>query len=165
MPAPISANKSERLRQLRELVVLDSEPEQVFDNLARLASQVCGGPIALGSQFDSEHQWFKANVGPPGVNETLRDVAFCAPAITGDDVFEISDATADDRGADNSLVTGAPDIRFYAGAPLITPGGNWVGTLCVIDRENRQPNPAQAGAPRRARHPFLARWPTAERSL
>lgn len=155
MPAPNPENESERLRQLRELVILDSEPEQVFDSLARLASQVCGVPIALVSLIDSERQWFKANVGLPGVNETPRDVAFCAHAITSDAVFEVPDATADDRFVANPLVTGAPDIRFYAGAPLIMPGGERVGTLCVIDREKRQLDPAQADLLR-----FLARIAT-----
>lgn len=134
----------QRLKQLRELFILDSAPEAVFDDIARLASEVCGVPIALMSLVDTERQWFKANVGLPGVNETPRDVAFCAHAIGSDALFEVQDATLDPRFSRNPLVTGAPDIRFYAGAPLILPGGERVGTLCVIDRTARQLSPQQA---------------------
>ena len=136
--APIPPNEKERLAALRDLLVLDSEPEQLFDDIARLASEVCGAPIALLSLVDAERQWFKANVGLPGVNETPRDVAFCAHAISDDAVLEVPDAMRDARFSDNPLVTGAPDIRFYAGAPLVLPQGERVGTLCVIDRQARR---------------------------
>ena len=126
-----------RLAKLRDLVVLDTPPEPLFDSLTRMASQVCGMPIALLSLVDEQRQWFKSNVGLPGVNETPRDVAFCAHAIEADAVMEVSDASLDARFKDNALVTGGPEIRFYAGAPLILKGGERVGTLCVIDR---QPN-------------------------
>ncbi len=138
MTAPTPDGEDERLRQLHDLLVLDTEPEQVFDSLARLASQICGVPIALVSLIDSQRQWFKANVGLSEVSETPRDMAFCAHAILGEAVFEIPDAQADQRFADNPLVTGTPDIRFYAGAPLVLPSGQRVGTLCVIDRQARQ---------------------------
>ncbi len=140
----IPDNEAERLARLRELVVLDSAPEPVFDNIAALASSVCGVPIALLSLIDAERQWFKAKVGLPGVNETPRDVAFCAHAIGSDALFEVPDATRDSRFANNPLVTGDPDIRFYAAAPLILPGGERIGTLCVIDRQARRLSPAQA---------------------
>ncbi len=143
-PPPLPADEAERLNALRELVVLDSAPEAVFDSIAQLASQVCGVPVALLSLIDAERQWFKANVGLPGVNETPRDVAFCAYAITGDALFEVPDATLDPRFADNPLVSGAPDIRFYAGAPLVLPGGSRIGTLCVIDRQARHLDAGQA---------------------
>ncbi len=126
-----------RLARLRELVVLDSAPEPLFDSIARMASEVCGAPIALLSLVDDQRQWFKANVGLPGVNETPRDIAFCAHAIHSDDLFEVPDATLDARFADNPLVTGPTHIRFYAGAPLVLPQGERVGTLCVIDRHAR----------------------------
>ena len=126
-----------RLAKLRDLVVLDTPPEPLFDSLTRMASQVCGMPIALLSLVDEQRQWFKSNVGLPGVNETPRDIAFCAHAIEADAVMEVSDASLDARFKDNALVTGGPEIRFYAGAPLILKGGERVGTLCVIDR---QPN-------------------------
>lgn len=130
--------ESGRLARLRELLVLDTAPEPLFDSLARLASEVCGVPIALLSLIDAERQWFKANVGLPGVNETPRDVAFCDHAIRGDGLFEVPDATRDPRFVGNPLVAGAPDIRFYAGAPLVLASGERIGTLCVIDREARQ---------------------------
>ena len=126
-----------RLTKLRDLVVLDTPPEPLFDSLTEMASQVCGMPIALLSLVDEQRQWFKSNVGLPGVNETPRDVAFCAHAIESESVMEVGDASLDTRFKDNALVTGGPEIRFYAGAPLILKGGERVGTLCVIDR---QPN-------------------------
>ena len=137
-------NEERRLRSLRDLVILDTAPEPLFDSIARLASEVCGAPIALMSLVDEQRQWFKANVGLPGVNETPRDVAFCAHAIEGDALFEVPDAAADARFADNPLVVGAPDIRFYAGAPLALPDGARVGTLCVIDRQPRSLSAQQA---------------------
>ncbi len=143
LPTPTPTDEAARLAKLRELVVLDSSPEPLFDTLAQLASEVCGAPIALLSLVDAERQWFKANVGLPGVNETPRDVAFCAHAIMDDTLLEVPDATRDPRFCDNPLVTGAPDIRFYAGAPLALPGGERVGTLCVLDRQERQLGPAQ----------------------
>ena len=126
-----------RLARLRDLVVLDTPPEPLFDSLTRMASEVCGMPIALLSLVDEQRQWFKSNVGLPGVNETPRDVAFCAHAIQTDAVMQVGNASLDARFQDNALVTGGPEIRFYAGAPLILKGGERVGTLCVIDR---QPN-------------------------
>ncbi len=144
MLPPIPDDEPERLRQLRELMVLDSASEPVFESLALLASQTCGVPIALVSLVDGGRQWFKAKVGLPGVDETPRELAFCAHAINGDALFEVPDAAADPRFRDNPLVTGAPDIRFYAGAPLVLPGGQRVGTLCVIDRQPRRLEPAQA---------------------
>ncbi|MEO8250355.1 MAG: PAS domain S-box protein, partial [Burkholderiales bacterium] len=128
---------------MRELVVLDSAPEPLFDSIVRMASEVCDAPIALLTLVDAERQWFKANLGLPGVNETPRAIAFCAHAIQSDDVLEVPDATHDQRFADNPLVTGSPDIRFYAGAPLVLPQGERVGTLCVIDRQARGLSDAQ----------------------
>ena len=136
--APLPANESDRLASLHGLDVLDSGPEEEFDALIRVASIVCGVPISLISLIDSERQWFKANIGLPGVDETPRDIAFCAHAILGNDVFEVPDAAQDARFADNPLVTSAPDIRFYAGAPIVLGDGSRVGTLCVIDRQPRQ---------------------------
>jgi diguanylate cyclase (GGDEF)-like protein/PAS domain S-box-containing protein len=137
------SDESQRVAQLRELLVLDSAPEPVFDSIVKLASEVCGVPIALVSLVDTERQWFKASVGLPGVNETPRDVAFCAHAIQDDALFEVPDAKNDARFSANPLVTGNPDIRFYAGAPLVLDGGARVGTLCVIDRQARQLDASQ----------------------
>ncbi len=144
MLPPIPNNEADRLQHLRDLFVLDSEPEPLFDSLTRLASQVCGVPIALVSLIDSERQWFKSNLGLPGVNETPRDIAFCAHAICNDALFEVPDATLDPRFADNPAVTGEADVRFYAGAPLVLPGGQRVGTLCVVDHEARKLDARQA---------------------
>lgn len=142
-PAPTPANESERLERLRALAVLDTAPEPLFDTLSRLAASICGTPIALLSLVDGSRQWFKANVGLAGVSETPRDLAFCAHAILGSEVFEVGDACADPRFARNPLVTGEPGIRFYAGAPIELPGGVRLGTLCVIDRQPRRLDPAQ----------------------
>ena len=130
-------NEAATLAALHALEVLDTGPEAEFDALVRAASTICGVPISLISLIDAERQWFKANVGLPGVSETPRDVAFCAHAVLGDEIFEVPDATRDARFADNPLVAGQPDIRFYAGAPIRLTDGSRVGTLCVIDREPR----------------------------
>ena len=123
---------------LRSLKVLDSEPEAEFDAIVRAASVVCGAPISAISLIDVDRQWFKAITGLPGVTETLRDVAFCAHVVRQDGFFEVPDATQDPRFADNPLVAGAANIRFYAGAPVILSDGTRVGSVCVIDRQPRQ---------------------------
>jgi diguanylate cyclase len=123
--------------------VLDSAPEAEFDALVQAAALVCGVPISLISLIDADRQWFKANVGLPGVCETPRQVAFCAHAILQDGIFQVADATADPRFANNTLVTGEPGIRFYAGATLRLSDGARVGTLCVIDRQPRQLDASQ----------------------
>ncbi len=136
--AQIPVNESERLRSLNELGVLDSAPEQEFDALVQAAALVCDVPISLISLIDTDRQWFKANVGLPGVTETPRELAFCAHAILQGGLLEVPDATLDARFADNALVTSGPHIRFYAGAPLRLSDGTHAGTLCVIDRQPRQ---------------------------
>ena len=141
--ADLRRDESEVLKALYALDVLDSEAEAEFDALVRAASLACGTPIALISLVDATRQWFKANLGLPGVAETPRDVAFCAHAVLGDELFEVPDATRDPRFADNPLVSGRPDIRFYAGAPVRLSGGQRIGTLCIIDHQPRQLNDAQ----------------------
>lgn len=141
--APIPDNEQQRLSSLRQLQVLDSQFETLFDAITRLASEVCGTPIALISLVDEDRQWFKANVGLPGVQQTPREHAFCAHTILGDSLMEVKNASQDPRFAANPLVTGAPDIRFYAGAPIKLPMGENIGTLCVIDRQAGELNELQ----------------------
>ncbi len=139
MPAaPMPPDEARRLAALRDLGILDSPPDAEFDALVRAASLVCGTPIALISLIAADRQWLKANIGLPGLTETPRDVAFCAHTILGRELMEVADATQDERFADNALVTGTPNIRFYAGAPLRLSDGSQVGSLCVIDRQPRQ---------------------------
>lgn len=140
--AALPSNENERLARLRSYQVLDTGPEEAFDRIARLASSILDVPIAVISLVDEGRQWFKAKVGL-AANETSRDVAFCAHAILGNEVFVVADATKSDLFKDNPLVTGAPDIRFYAGAPLRTHDGFNLGTVCAIDRKPRQARPEQ----------------------
>lgn len=137
-PAPLPPSEAQRLSALRALDVLDTSAEPEFDALVRAAAQICGTPISLISLVDDYRQWFKANLGLEGAQETPREVAFCSHAILGDSVFQVNDATHDSRFAGNPLVVGEPGIRFYAGAPIRVMGGQAVGTLCVIDRQPRQ---------------------------
>ncbi len=133
--APLPPDEDTRIQSLHYLRVLDTAPEPQFDVLVRAAALACGVPVSLISLVDTDRQWFKANTGLPEATQTPRDLAFCAHAIQSDGVFEVPDASSDKRFADNPLVTGAPDIRFYAGAPLCLSDGSRVGTLCVIGRQ------------------------------
>ena len=134
-----------RLAALRRYRILDTEPEQAFDDLALLAAQICGTPIALISLVDADRQWFKARVGV-SLAETSRNVAFCAHAITQADLFVVPDALADARFRENPLVLSDPRIRFYVGAPLITPDDHALGTICALDHVPRTLTPEQRAA-------------------
>ena len=145
MRAALPANEDARLEALRGLEVLDTPPEQEYDDLALIASEICGTPISMISLVDRDRQWFKSRVGLD-TPETSRDVAFCAHAILQSGLFVVADATEDPRFADNPLVTTDPKIRFYAGAPLRTADGHAMGTLCVMDRTPRQLTQKQENA-------------------
>jgi two-component system cell cycle sensor histidine kinase/response regulator CckA len=138
-------DEARRLDALRQYHLLDTLPEQALDDLTALAAHICEAPISLISLVDEHRQWFKSTFGLC-ISETPREAFFCGHVITQPDVFIVPDAAQDERFADNPLVTGDPHIRFYAGAPLVTPQGEALGTLCVIDCVPRQLMPSQQEA-------------------
>jgi GAF domain-containing protein len=142
---PTPTDEEARLEALRGYQILDSAADPAFDDLTALASYVCDTPIALVSLIDANRQWLKSKVGLE-VNETARDISFCGHTILTDDLMIVEDARADARFADNPLVAGDPNIRFYAGSPLRTADGYALGSLCVIDRVPRILTDAQQHA-------------------
>ncbi len=145
VPADYPDNEEDRIQQLLRYRILDTEPETAYDDLAAIAAHICGTEISLVSFIDVSRQWLKSTIGID-VIETAREIAFCSHAILQPQVMVIPDTLADERFAHNPLTTGAPHIRFYAGAPLITAGGHALGTLCVIDREPKQLTAEQISA-------------------
>jgi len=141
---PIPNDESQRMEVLREYNILDTPHEAVYDDIAHVAAGVCDTPLALITLVDGTRNWFKARVGvEEELTESPRDISFCGHAILRSDIFEVTDASFDERFHDNPLVAAAPHIRFYAGAPLITPDGFKLGTICAIDIRPRRLSDAQ----------------------
>jgi len=136
MKAPIPPDEEDRLHALRQLLILDTPPEERFDRIVQFAAQEFEVPMALITFVDAERQWFKASVGLDAC-ETARETSFCGHAILKNEIMLINDATQDPRFHDNPFVINEPHVRFYAGAPLQLPNGKNVGTLCVIDQTTR----------------------------
>jgi len=153
--AQIPPNEQERLESLQSYHILDTATEQDFDELTELASVICGTPIALISLVDKDRQWFKSVKGLP-VSQTDRAYSFCAHAIiSSDEIFEVEDAQTDDRFKDNPLVTGDPNITFYAGVPLVNEDGFALGSLCVIDNEKKKLSQQQRSALKTLAHQVI----------
>jgi signal transduction histidine kinase/ActR/RegA family two-component response regulator len=145
MIAPLPSNESERLQALHDYEILDTEPEPSFDEITTLAADVSGCPVATISLIDQDRQWYKSRLGLD-IKETPRRDAFCAHTILEEKMVVVPDATKDPRFADNPYVLGDPKVRFYAGLPLVSPGGFAVGTLCVVDLKPRELTPDQRRA-------------------
>lgn len=146
MKADLPPNEAARLEALERYEIMDSAPEKAFDDLTFLASQICQTPVSVITLLDSERQWFKSKVGVEAP-EMPRDVSFCAHALLRpDQLLLVPDAAEDIRFWDNPLVTGDPNVRSYAGAPLVTPDGHALGALCVVDLVPRELDAAQQEA-------------------
>ncbi len=141
----LQKDDASRVAAVEKYAILDTDPEQTFDDLTHLASFICKTPMAMVSIVDEKRQWFKSRVGIID-SETPRDIAFCSRAIQQSDLFIVPDALADDRFRNNPLVLSEPHIRFYAGAPLINEDGYALGTLCVVDCLPRELEPEQKDA-------------------
>jgi GAF domain-containing protein len=145
MATPSSSREAARVAALDRYAILDSEPEQSFDDLVILAAHICQVPMAMLSLVDDHRQWFKSSLGVQ-VRETPKEVSICVHAIQQNDLFIVPDTLQDARFRDNPLVTGEPHIRFYAGTPLINDDGFALGTLCVLDRQPRELDSGQKEA-------------------
>ena len=145
MNAPLPENEEQRLKALYRYQILDTSPEQAYDDFTHLISTVCQAPIAFITMVDSERLWFKSKVGLD-LTETPREHGFCAHTILQSNMLVVPDMTIDERFTDNILVTSDPFIKFYAGAPLITPDGHQIGSLCVIDYVPRELSSGQLAA-------------------
>ncbi|MDZ8135320.1 MAG: sensor domain-containing diguanylate cyclase [Nostoc sp. DedQUE04] len=155
-PVPLPDNEAQRLKALADYNILDTLPEQAFDDLTAIAAYICKTPIALISLVDSDRQWFKSKLGLES-SEIARDGSFCSYAILQpEEILVVPNALKDDRFNNNPLVKGNPKIRFYAGVPLITPDGLPIGTLCVLDTIPHHLNYQQLDALRRLSRQAIA---------
>lgn len=135
--APIPANEAERLRALRDLLILDTPPEQRFDRIVQFAAEEFEVPVAMLTLVDSDRQWSKSCVGVESC-DIARDHAFCAHAILKPEIMVVPDLRADERFVDNPMVVSGPQVRFYAGAPIEAAPGLRIGTLCLLDTQPRE---------------------------
>lgn len=142
---PVPLNETERLASLRKLNVLDTPIEERYERLTRMACRTLGVPIAAFTLVDDKRQWFKSIQGLNST-ETAKELSFCAHVVAGNDVLLVPDATQDQRFFDNPLVTGNPNISFYAGCPVRSPDGQTIGALCAIDNRPRKLDPEQIQA-------------------
>jgi len=152
--AKLPLNEARRLRILEEYQILDTEGEKDFDEITRLASEICESPISQITFVDANRQWFKSSHGLDST-ETPRSLSFCAHAIHGEEIFVVEDARKDMRFHDSPLVTNDPNIVFYAGVPLIDKEGYALGTLCVIDNKSKKLNKFQEKALKTLSHQVL----------
>lgn len=143
-PGP-SLDEDARLASLHGYSILDTTPEQIYDDVTALASLICATPMSLVSLVDAERQWFKSTVGV-AFRETPRSVSFCAHTLPTGRTLIVGDAQKDPRFMHNPAVVGDPKIRFYAGAPIVDPAGHVLGTVCVIDTTPRTISPIQVAA-------------------
>ncbi len=139
---PLPENETKRLDTLYKCQILDTPSEPAFDELTQLASYICATPIAYISLIDAERQWLKSKIGPLPA-QTSRDEAFCAHCILQHEPLIVEDTLEDKRFANNPLVTSEPNIRFYAGFPLVTSYGLALGSLCVMDYSVRELTPTE----------------------
>src|SRR5260370_28334860 len=137
MDAVAPSQEAARVAALDRYAILDTEPEQTFDDLVVLAAYICKTPIAMLSLVDEHRQWFKSRVGVQ-IRETPKEKSFCAHAIQQEYLFIVPDTLKDPRFKDNPMVLGVPHIRSYNGAPIVNEDGFALGTLCVIDRQPRE---------------------------
>ena len=156
MTYPIPEKETERLENLKEYNILDTAPEMVFDEITELAAQILQVPVSTIQFLDNERQWFKSKYGAPeDLIETPRDTAICNHTICQNDLLLVPDLTKDERFAEQGSVVNEPNLRFYAGMPLITPKGHAIGTFCAIDFEPRELTPSQQEMMRRLSHQIV----------